>query len=48
LAQGLDAATRASFYRVLDNNRANDDMAALVHSAARPGLKARIKNYLSA
>ena len=47
LAQGLDPATRARFYGVLDKNRANDNMAALVYSAARPGLKDRIKGYLS-
>ena len=42
----LCAQTRASLYRVLDSDHADRDMAALVKSAARPGLKARIETYL--
>lgn len=40
--------TRASLYRVLGGDDADRDMAELVKSAARPGLKARIRQYLEA
>jgi len=45
-AQVLDADTRANLYRVLDANRYDADLAELVRSAARPGLKDRIRQYL--
>lgn len=45
-ATALDAPTRAALYGVLDTNAPDADMAALVHSASRPGLKARIQQYL--
>ncbi len=45
----LDSETRASLHRALDMNdtHADADMAALVRSAARPGLKDRIRRYLN-
>jgi len=42
----LDAPTRAALYGALDANAADADMAALACSAARPGLKTRIRQYL--
>lgn len=45
-ATALDPATRAALYGVLDTGNNDADMAALVRSAARPGLKARIRKYL--
>jgi enoyl-CoA hydratase/carnithine racemase len=44
----LDDVTRASLYRVLSRADDNADLADLVRSAARPGLKARIAAYLGA
>lgn len=38
--------TRAALYRVLDQGAADNDMAELVKSASRPGLKNRIRQYL--
>lgn len=46
-ALALDADTRQQLYAALDLNDANADMAALVHSASKPGLKNRIQNYLA-
>jgi enoyl-CoA hydratase len=43
----FDAETRARFYVALDNNNADRDMAALSRSAAVPGLKDRIREYLN-
>lgn len=45
-AATLDAATRAALYGALDTHAADADMAALACSASRPGLKARIRQYL--
>ena len=47
-ASALDDVTRASLYRVLSERDDNADLADLVRSAARPGLKARIAAYLGA
>lgn len=47
-ADALDACTRASLYRALDTNDMDTDMAELARSAARPGFKARIRQYLAA
>lgn len=48
-AAQLDAATRAHLYQVLGNQAGYDaDLAALVRSAAAPGLKDRIRAYRSA
>ena len=47
-ASVLDDVTRASLYRVLSQADDNADLADLVRSAARPGLKARIAAYLGA
>ncbi|MCD0504251.1 enoyl-CoA hydratase/isomerase family protein [Bordetella petrii] len=46
MAQALDAPTREQLYSVLDVNHHDADMAALVRSAARPGIKERIRQYL--
>ena len=46
MASGLDDVTRASLYRVLSQADDAADLADLVRSAARPGLKARIAAYL--
>lgn len=45
-AAALDSETLARLYRVLRTNDADADMAELVRSASRPGLKARIRQYL--
>ena len=47
-ADTLDDVTRASLYRVLSEGNNNADLADLVRSAARPGLKERIAAYLGA
>ena len=47
-AAALDATSRAALYRVLSDDRTDSDLAELVRSAARPGLKARIARYLGA
>lgn len=45
----LDPSTRAQLYRVLGNEAGYDsDLAALVRSAAAPGLKERIRAYRAA
>jgi enoyl-CoA hydratase len=46
VAAVLDAETRASLYRVLDQNHYDADLAELVRSASKPGLKDRIHHYL--
>lgn len=46
LAALLDRDTQASLYRILDDGDDDSDMADLVRSAARPGLKERMKRYL--
>lgn len=43
----LDAHTRSQLYQAMDDNAADTDLAALVRSAARPGLKDRIRRYLA-
>ena len=45
-AEALSAETRAHLYRVLDDHRYDADLAELVRSAAQPGLKERIRQYL--
>lgn len=47
-AAALPADSRASLYAALDTSRPDADLAALVRSASRPGLKQRIADYLSA
>jgi enoyl-CoA hydratase len=42
-----DPVTRAALYRVLTEAQDCADLAELVRSAARPGLKARIAHYLA-
>jgi enoyl-CoA hydratase/carnithine racemase len=42
----LSADARSSLYRIVAPSHANDDMAELVYSASRPGLKSRIAHYL--
>lgn len=42
----LDAQTRAALNQVLHPARADEDLAVLVRSAARPGLKQRLRSYL--
>jgi enoyl-CoA hydratase/carnithine racemase len=46
-AAALDHDTRVRFHGAIHENHANDDLAALVRSAARPGLKGRIARYLN-
>lgn len=46
-ASALDATSRAALYRVLARDGSDADLAELVRSAARPGLKARIAKYLA-
>lgn len=43
----LDAPTRRELYQALNTDDADKDLAALVRSASRPGLKERIRNYLT-
>jgi enoyl-CoA hydratase len=45
-AQALDDLTRAELYRVLCTGQSDTDLANLVRSAARPGLKDRLQHYL--
>jgi enoyl-CoA hydratase/carnithine racemase len=45
IATLLDPTTQQHLYRVLDRERADQDLADLVRSASRPGLKARMLNY---
>lgn len=42
----LDDFTRAELYRVLSTSKSDTDLANLVRSAARPGLKDRLQRYL--
>lgn len=42
----LDDHPRAELYRVLNPGRADEDLATLTRSAARPGLKDRLRRYL--
>lgn len=46
LASLLDPETQADLYRILHVEDDDADMASLVRSVARPGLKERIKSYL--
>lgn len=46
-AAALPAESRAALYRVLATDHADTDLASLVRSAARPGLKARLARYLA-
>ena len=41
----LEPETRASLYRVLSDNNPDQDLAQLVRSVMRPGLKQRITDY---
>jgi enoyl-CoA hydratase len=43
----FDPATQQHLYRVLDAERPDQDLADLVRSASRPGLKSRILAYMS-
>ena len=45
-ATALDDWSRAALHRVLCTQQFDADMASLVRSAARPGLKERVKRYL--
>jgi len=45
LSMGLDQATRASLNAALSPNTNDEDLADLVRSVTRPGLKARIAKY---
>ena len=47
-AAALAPASRAALYRVLSQADDEADMAELVSSASRPGLKDRIAHYLAA
>ncbi|CAB3802460.1 putative enoyl-CoA hydratase echA6 [Paraburkholderia ultramafica] len=47
IATLLDPTTQQQLYRVLDREQADKDLADLVRSASRPGLKARILAYMS-
>ncbi|HMN79549.1 MAG TPA: enoyl-CoA hydratase/isomerase family protein [Burkholderiaceae bacterium] len=44
-AQALDARSRALLYQTLDDADHDADLAALVRSAAAPGLKERMRRY---
>jgi enoyl-CoA hydratase/carnithine racemase len=43
----LDPTTQQHLYRVLERERPDQDLADLVWSASRPGLKSRILAYMS-
>lgn len=45
-ANALDDWSREALHRVLSTQQIDVDMASLVRSAARPGLKERVKRYL--
>ena len=45
-AELLDDATRAELYRVLGTAQPDGDLSALVRSAARFGLKDRLRKYV--
>lgn len=47
-ASVLDADSRAMLYHALGSQTSDQELALLVRSAARPGLKQRIARYLSA
>jgi enoyl-CoA hydratase/carnithine racemase len=46
LARSMDATTRTQLYHAVDRGSADRDLATLVRSAARPGIKARMQAYL--
>ncbi len=46
-SQALSCDARTRLHRVLGGQSSNDDMAELVRSAAQPGLKQRIAQYLA-
>jgi enoyl-CoA hydratase/carnithine racemase len=46
-AKALDDDGRAALYRALSSPQAEADMAALVLSASRPGLRERVRRYLA-
>lgn len=46
IAGMLDRETQQHLFRVLDRERADQDLADLVRSASRPGLKARMLSYI--
>jgi len=46
IASLLDRETQRHLFQVLDRERADQDLANLVRSASRPGLKARMTNYI--
>jgi enoyl-CoA hydratase len=47
-ADALPEWSRGALYEVLSSHDADTDLAWLVRSAARPGLKQRIADYLRA
>jgi enoyl-CoA hydratase/carnithine racemase len=47
-ASGLPPESRVRLYRTLDGGGHDEDLAELVRSAAQPGLKQRMRDYLSA
>ncbi|MDO9216386.1 MAG: enoyl-CoA hydratase/isomerase family protein, partial [Lacisediminimonas sp.] len=44
----LDEHSRAQLYHALGSRTQSEEMALLVRSAARPGLKQRVARYLAA
>ena len=47
IASALSVQAQKQLYKALDTDLADRDMADLVRSAARPGLKKRISDYLA-
>ncbi|PUA18454.1 enoyl-CoA hydratase/isomerase family protein [Glaciimonas sp. PCH181] len=47
VARGLDRTTQQQLYQALDKEMPDRDLASVVRSAARPGLKSRITDYLT-
>ena len=47
VARGLDRVTQQQLYQALDTEMHDRDLASVVRSAARPGLKSRITHYLN-
>jgi len=47
VARELDSSTQQQLYNALDKEIPDRDLAAVVRSAARPGLKSRITHYLN-
>lgn len=47
VARGLDNITQQQLYHALDKEMPDRDLASVVRSAARPGLKSRITHYLN-